>query len=311
MLRTMALELRPLEVFCRVVERRSFTLAGRDLGLAQASVSERVAALEATVGVRLLDRLGRDVVPTRAGLRLYEKSQQLLQFRDEMLDEIASFDTPDQGTLEVAASTIPGEYRLPGVVARFRGERPGVFVRVQVGDSEWVAERVLAGDAELGIVGTEPESPLLQATPLWPDALVAIAPPGHPLAGPQPISREQLVQAPVVLREPGSGTRRTLELALGPTATAMLQPVAEFGSTTAVKRAVAAGLGVAVVSAAAVEEELAAGTLQNLNLRPPLPIRRLWAVTDRRRATSGPCRVFLEFLQADAGDGRRPNPART
>jgi len=296
----MHLDLRQLEVFCRVVEKRSFTLAGSDLGLAQATVSERIAALESTVGLRLLDRLGRSAVPTRAGEKLYDRALHMLRLRDELLADLAGYGTDEAGTLEIAASTIPGEFVLPELTARFRKDRPRVLVRVKVGDSHWVGERVLAGEVECGVVGAEPDAPNLDAKALWPDALVAIAPPDHPLAHARAIPRDLLLEQPLILREPGSGTRRTLENALGPRAADLLRVVAEFGSTTAAKRAVAAGHGISVLSAVAVEQELRAGTLVQLDVQPPLPVRRLWAITDRRRAPSPLCRAFLCFLEADA-----------
>ena len=300
------MELRPLEIFCRVVEQKSFTAAARVLGMAQASVSERIASLESDLGLQLLDRLGRTVTPTAAGERLYEGARELLRSRDALLSELAGFGAADTGTLEVAASTIPAEYYLPDAVARFVSKRPKVKVTVRVGDSDEVCERVLRGEVQLGIVGAKPEDPQLRSTALWRDALVAICPPAHPFARLEEVPLQSLLEEPMVVRESGSGTQKTLEAALGRKRPVSLKVAAQFGSTAAVKRAVAAGLGVAVVSAASVTLEVRARELVQVALRPPLPERRLWAVVDARRAQGPLCDAFLQFLVRENGT---PPPA--
>ncbi len=299
------MDLRSLDIFCRVVERQSFTAAARELDLAQASVSERIAALESDLGLRLLDRLGRSVTPTPAGERLYAGARELLRSRDALLDELAGFGTAEAGTLKIAASTIPAEYFLPDAVARFVSARQKVRVTVHVGDSDEVCARVLSGEAQLGVVGAKPEGAHLRATALWRDRLVAICPPKHPLASPsEEVPLSAFLKEPMVLRESGSGTRRTLEEAMGRKRPVTLNVAAEFGSTAAVKRAVSAGLGVSVVSAAAVALEVQARELVVLDVRPSLPERRLWAVVDSRRESGPLGAAFLEFLGREAGGAR-------
>ncbi len=298
------MDLRQLEIFCRVVERQSFTGAARDLEMAQASVSERIATLEADLGLRLLDRLGRSVSPTPAGERLYAGARELLRAREALVSELAGFGAADAGTLEVAASTIPAEYYLPDAVARFASGRPKVKVVVRVGDSEEVCARVLSGEVQLGVVGARPEGMQLRATALWTDELVAICPPDHALATKGEVPLAALLAQPMVVRESGSGTRRTLEEALGRKRPVALNVAAEFGSTAAVKRAVVAGLGVAVVSKAAVTLEVQAGELVQVSVRPALPERRLWAVVDARRAQGPLGAAFLQFLAREAGSRR-------
>lgn len=297
------MELRPLEIFCQVVEQKSFTAAARALGMAQASVSERIAALEADLGMRLLDRLGRSVTPTPAGERLHEGARALLQSRDTLLSELAGFGKADAGSLEIAASTIPAEYYLPDAVARFLSSRPKVRVMVRVGDSDEVCARVLSGEVPLGFVGAKPENTQLQATAVWRDVLVAICPPTHRFAASREVPLQSVLEEPMVTRGPGSGTQMTLEAALGRKRPLSLNVAAQFGTTGAVKRAVAAGLGVAVVSAAAVSLEVRAGELVQVPVRPRLPRRHLWAVVDARRAQTPLCDAFLQFL-VRGGSGR-------
>ena len=294
----MDLDLRQLEVFCRVVERASFTRAAADVHLSQAAVSERVAGLETQVGVPLLDRLGRRVEPTPIGRRLYERALELLRLRDDVRIELSELAGGRGGTLCIGASTIPGEWLLPGLVARFYAQRPDAFVRVVVSDTDDVVERVQRGDVELGLIGSEAASTSLVCEPIAPDELVLVASPTHPRAGGRPLDVADLASEAFVLREAGSGTRRALERHLGGVAgLARLRVVAELGSTTAVKGAVMAGLGVSIVSTLAVRHELESGALVALELDPPLPRRLLYAVRDRRRVESPLAREFRRLLE--------------
>ena len=297
----MDFDFRQLEIFCHVVEQRSFTRAARAVHLSQASVSERIASLERTVGVRLLDRLGREVVPTAVGRRLFAGATALLDGRRELQRDLEGLTGIERGALELGASTIPGEYLLPATIARFRQRYPDVVFRVAIAATDGIIDRVARGELEIGVVGSRREVRHLAFTPLWHDELVLVVPADHPLAGRGELAPAELAGVPLIQRQRGSGTRRTWEERVtGELGEAAPRAVAELGSTAAVKAGVLAGMGGAVLSVRAVATELAAGLVATLRIAGVDLRRRFHLVADERRARSPLCERFVDALLADA-----------
>jgi DNA-binding transcriptional LysR family regulator len=191
--------------------------------------------------------------------------------------------------LRVAASMTVAEYLLPGWLTALRARDPDTAVALTAGNSAEVASAVLDGSADIGF--TEgPDLPRgLASRPVGTDRLTVVVPPGHPWARRRSgITAAELVATPLVAREPGSGTRRYLEGALHARGLERVRPVAELSSTTAIKSAVAAGIGPAVLSALAVAPELAAGTLRAVLVTDLDLTRRLLAVWADGRQLTGP-----------------------
>jgi DNA-binding transcriptional LysR family regulator len=295
----MDFDLRQLEIFCRIVELKSFSKAAHAVFLAQASVSERIATLESAVGTRLLDRLGRQVVPTRAGMLLYRRAVQLLDMKRSLALELQGFLGIQAGEITMGGSTIPGEYILPRILTRFRDKFPRVSVNLTVADTGEIQGRVLAGDLELGVVGSKSLHANLSQDPLWEDELVLVAPAQHRWAKRTSISLTNLSEEPFILREPGSGTLKIIEDYLdaqGLKGTDTLQVVARFGSSTAVKEAVKAGLGVSILSIKALDTELKTGILKALKIKGLSMSRTFYLIRDKRRAASPLCQGMIDFL---------------
>lgn len=302
----MDFDLRQLEIFCRIVELKSFSKAADAVFLAQASVSERIATLEAAVGTRLLDRLGRQVVPTRAGMLLYRRAVQLLDMKRSLTLELQGFLGIQKGEITMGGSTIPGEYILPRILTRFRDRFPRVSIHLMVADTGEIQERVLAGDLELGVVGSKSSHANLSQDPLWEDELVLVAPAQHRWASRTGISVTNLSEEPFILREPGSGTLKIIEEYLdtqGLKGTDTFQVVARFGTSTAVKEAVKAGLGVSILSTKALDTELKTGILKALKIKGLSMSRTFYLIRDRRRAASPLCQAMIDFLLTTSDDG--------
>ena len=297
-------DFKQLETLVAVVEQRGFKRAADALGLAQASVSDRIAALERAVGGRLLDRLGQSVSPTAVGRRLLDHARALLAQKRTICCQLDEQLSGRAGPLVVGASTIPGECILPRVVVRLRAEAPVALVAVKIGDSLTMIERVATGDVEFAVVGTREDAPHLVYTPLWRDALVLAVPPGHPWAGRTAVTPAELAGEPLVVRESGSGTRAVLERALGCRRVRSLTIAAELGSTAAVREAVRRGLGVSVLSSRALASDVEGGHLAALTIDGLDTDRRLFAVQDGRREISPLAARFLALCADDAG--RRP-----
>jgi DNA-binding transcriptional LysR family regulator len=294
------MDLRQLEVFARVVDTRSFSRAAEALRLTQSTISEHVRLLEEEVGARLFDRLGRETVPTRAGELLYGYAQRLLALRAEAQQALQQFLGQISGGLTVGASTIPGEYVLPPLIGAFREKFPQVSIALHIGDSREIADAVVEGRVELGVIGARPEQRTLQAVELLPDELVVVVPPGHAWFGRKLVTLDELKPEPLIVREPGSGSRQALETALDEAGPGLggLRVIAEMGSTSAIKQAVKAGVGLSIMSKRAVEEECRHGLLWCLTIKDLRFTRHFYVVTHTGRSRSPLCQAFLDFLLA-------------
>lgn len=296
------MDLRRLQVFNKVYECRSFSRAAEEVLLSQPTVSGHIKSLEDELGVRLFDRLGREILPTRAAEILHTYAARILEQVDEAQRAVDSFLGRLSGVLLLGGSTIPGQYILPALIGKFRTTHPEVRVNLMIGDASEVAERVMAGRVELGVVGATLEEDRLSFTPLMEDTLTVAAWPGHPLEG-RELTLAELASQPMVVREAGSGTHMSLIRAL---ATAGIREedldvVAQMGSTMAVMQAVRARVGLGIVSRRALDDCLHAGHMIELDVRG-LDLKRSFYLVSRKKRTHSPAaRAFIGLCLATAG----------
>lgn len=291
------LNLDQLEALCRIVELGSFTRAAERLGIAQATVSERIANLERMVGAPVLDRLGRRAEPTAVGRHLAERGQALLDAQHALGAEVEAM-VGGGGVVRVGASSIPGEHILPDLLSRLEGT-PRPRVHVQIGDTTSIVAAVTRGEVELAVVGAREAGPYLRYQALWRDHLVLAVPSGHPLAGRSVVTIAALGGEPWVVRELGSGTWRTVREALQGVLPA-IQPAAVLTSSAAIKAAVIAGLGVSIVSERAVRLEALAGLLATAHVDGLALERWFYLVTDERRTLAPAAQRLVAHLVAHA-----------
>jgi DNA-binding transcriptional LysR family regulator len=295
-----------LETFAAAAEAGSFTAAARALGLTQAAVSQRIAALERALGVSLFRRSGGRVLLTEAGRRLHSYARRILALHAEARQTVTGRAAPVAGDLTLGTSSVPGEHLLSAALSAFRQRHPLVQVRVTVADTQAVLRAVERGKADLGLVGGRGDSPHLEYRPFASDRLALIVPAQHPFAGRRRVSVRDLCRQPLILREAGSGSRQCLEQALAQAGKSLrdLHAVLEVGSNEAIKEAVLQDLGVAVLSTRAVGKELHAGQLFALPVTGLSLVREMLAVWDRRRPLPIPAHLFLELLEAAHGADR-------
>src|SRR5881397_797508 len=205
------MDTKQLAAFCAVVERRSFSQAADQLGVTQPAVSLQIRSLEQRIGQRLLDRSGRRVEPTEAGLRLYRGAQRLLSLEQELLaglDEEAKGEL--KGRLEIGASTGPGGSVLPIILGEFQQHHPLVHVALTVSDTQRVVEQVGRRELELGIVGVAGRHRGVTFEPFYRDEVVLAVPAGHKRAG-KSMTLEELKAEPLVLMQEGAGIRQMID----------------------------------------------------------------------------------------------------
>ena len=152
------MELNQLKAFCAVVEKRSFSRAGEVVFLSQPTVSLQISSLEQELGTQLLDRRAREITVTKTGETLYQYAKRILRLINEAEQAIEQLKGLMKGTLTLGASTIPGEYLLPSLLAEFKGLHPAIDIDLQISDTQGVITKVLAHEAEIGFVGTRDKS---------------------------------------------------------------------------------------------------------------------------------------------------------
>lgn len=293
------MDLRLLEIFCCVYEERSFSRAAQRLHLTQPTISGHIKSLEEYFGISLFDRLGREVRPTRAGELLYEHGHRIVDMKRRAIEGMHRFLGRLEGDLHLSTSTIPGEYLLPSMLGRFRKRYPHIRVAMTISDTQAVIAQVERGDIEIGLVGARVNDSTLQFREFATDRLILVAPRTARWDRIRALSLDQLRNEPLLIREPGSGTRIVLERTLARHGYQLgdFNVVAQLGSTTAIKEAIKANVGLSILSHLAVQTEMAAGLVKAIRIREIKRLERhFFIVTNRRRTKSPLSEAFLEFL---------------
>ena len=293
------MDTRQLAAFCAVVERKSFSQAAERLGVTQPAVSLQVRSLEKRLGRQLLDRSGRRVEPTEAGLALYRGAQRILQLEGQLIEELEAGDGGEpRGTLRVGASTGPGSTVVPVLLCEFQQANPGVAVSLTISDTQSVVERVAERELELGVVGAARRHRGVVFEPLFRDEVVLAVPPAHRFAG-RSLAVEELRKEPLIVMQEGAGVRQVIEDELRSAGTRLrdLEPRLELGLQESVKAAVVAGYGVTFISRAAIEADLAAGTLATARVKGLDPAREISLVRSTGRSPTRAAEAFLDFAR--------------
>jgi DNA-binding transcriptional LysR family regulator len=294
------MDTRQLAAFCAVVERKSFSQAAERLGVTQPAVSLQIRSLEQRLGRRLLDRSGRRVEPTEAGLRLYASAQRVLAAEQGLLEELDAGDEGIvSGTLELGASTGPGGTVVPVLLCEFQQQHPDLRVRLSVSDTQTVVDRVADRELELGIVGAGRKHRGVVFDPFFSDEVVLACPAGHRFAG-KTITLEQLRGEPLIVMQEGAGVRQVIEDELRKAGARLrdLDVRLELGLQESARSAVLAGHGITFISRLAIDADLAAGRLATARVRGLDPVREIFVARAAGRSETRAARAFLEFAAA-------------
>jgi DNA-binding transcriptional LysR family regulator len=295
------MNLQHLSTLVSIVEHGSLSAAARARGVSQPAVTKQVQRMEAEIGLPLLVRgPKREVALTPAGERVLAFARETLAQFEALEHELAALKAVDQGILSLAASTIPGEYVLPALLAVFRREYPQLEVQMTVSDTSDVVTRLLSNEADVGVIGSTTQRPGLRLERMVSDEIVLVVPPGHAFAGRQEVTVEELRDQPLILREEGSGTRRSVEVALGAQGISLPTEDVAFtlGSTQAILQAVAQGLGLGFVSARASAQAQADGHVACVRLSGVDLHRSLYLAYLPKRIGDPVVARFLEFTRS-------------
>ena len=293
------MELNQLKIFCAVVENKSFSKASEIVHLSQPTVSFQIKSLEQLLGTTLLDRQGREVGVTKSGEILYGYARRILQMINEAEQAIKQLKGLIAGELIIGASTIPGEYILPPILAEFKEKYSGIQINLLIADTKEIVQKVLDNRVEIGVVGTKNKNDKLEFSDFITEKLILIAPHDCNWFEGESSTIEELKKAPFVLRESGSGTRAAMRQKLfeaGINETD-LKIVMRLGSTAAVKKAVESGAGASIISEKAIENEIKLGLVKKIHIKGLELDRKFFIVCRKHSYRSPATEAFLKFLE--------------
>jgi len=289
--------LKQLEVFLAVADAHSFSKGGEAVSLAQSTASQHIRALEDELNVRLFDRSASQVSLTEVGRLYYDHAARICCQCSESVDAVRRFQGLEQATLRICASTIPASCLIPDLLGSFTTAWPGVRLELQQGDTREVLRLLQDELAELAVVGGRSDDDSLCFEEILTEQIVLVLKAGQ--IDKPVLSIQDLTALPLVVREPGSGTRQATETALR---LAGLDPrnlrvIAQLGSSEAVRRAVLGGAGGGFISSLAVGHELQEGSLvvlpvDGLDIRQPF-----YLATRRGKSLSPAAKAFTDIVR--------------
>ena len=261
------MNLQYLRVFLAVAEHEHITRASEDLIISQPAVTKTIQNLEYEIGLELIERHGRRIVLTHAGHVLHTYARRIFALEREMEEGISALRDVEAGEVTLAANTTTGVYLLPPIVARFRAQYPHVGLNIAILNSHEIVEETINWNLDFGIVESDPAHlpEELKVEVFAHDELVLIVGARHRWRGVRSLSPEALGESELVVREEGSGIREVIEQALLQHGV-QVTPLLTLPDNEAIKQMVMSGVGVSIVSALAVQRELASGDLIRVSI---------------------------------------------
>lgn len=291
------MDIHQLRVFTSVFKNKSFSKASEELHLTQPTISDHVKTLEEELDCNLFDRLGRTIIPTKEAEVLYSYALEIIEKTNTIKEVISQTRKEIKGELIIGASTIPGTYLLPSIMAEFQRKYPSVSFQILVSDSRGIIDKVSKHELLLGIVGAKLDDEQINYIPFVEDELIVVSSPS--MIKSNSITLKGLTKFPMVLREEGSGTRREVEKILEGKRISLggIKIAGIFGSTDAIKQAVKAELGISILSKLSVADELKHNILKEIKLTDTQMKRKFYIITHKKRTLPLLHAVFLEHIK--------------
>ena len=292
------MEFKQLESFAAVVRLNSFTKAAESLYISQPTISTHIRALEEELGTRLIMRTTKNIEVTPEGVKLFEYAVNILELRDRMMSECSE---GAKKIIHLGASTIPAAYILPEILPQFGKLYPNAFFVIHQTDSKGVVEGLGDGIYDVGLIGMPCEKDSLYSIPFCKDRMVLITPVSedyleHQSRKASPV--EILQSSPVILRERGSGSKKSADFFLEQAGLddSKLQVTARVNDPEAIKNLVAGGLGVSIISMRAAKNFLREKRILAFELTEKADSRDLYVTCRRDQMDRGIVRDFIEFV---------------
>ena len=294
------MEFRQLEAFVNAVKYKSFSKAADATFLTQPTISTHVGNLEAELGVRLLNRKGREISLTHEGQEFYSYAMELLNTRERAINQLHSFSKELEGILEIQTSSIPGHSFLPKLMDEFHKKNPKIRFYVEQTDSRTVNDNLLSQRGEIGFTGYKGSQGLIYE-PVFYDEMVLITPDiekYRSYKNGEEIPVELFIDDPFVLREDGSGTKQEMEKALieGKAVFRDVDVVARMTNMSSVKQVVSRGLGISIVSEQVVKDSAELERIRYFRIKGLEKKRCFYVAYNRSAVLSPAAEAFLQFV---------------
>ena len=294
-------DLRSLDLLKSIAELGSIRAAASAHGISQPAASMRVRSLERALGIALIDRSSGRATITEAGVAVLQWTSEVIRSVQHLVLGVNALRSQTRSRLRVAASLTVAEYLIPSWLHRFQLLEPKISVSLTMGNSESVVRLVREGACDLGFIEGESAPRDLTSKIIMDDTLSVVVSPSHPWAKRRrPLVADDLARTRFVLREAGSGTREVLDSALAEHAIT-IEPMLELPSTTAIKAAVVAGAGPAILSRLATRADVESGRLIEIPVPEVSFDRRIRAIWVRARPLDAPARRFLQMTNEPRG----------
>lgn len=277
---------------------KNFTRASQYLSLSQPAVSRQIEALEQHVGLTLFHRVGRNIELTDAGKTLFSMTEQILSLVRKtmsMMDEMKNLET---GSIVVGASTTIGNYFMAPVVMKFMKQYPGIQVKLEIKSTSDIQDRLSKNLLDIAVVPEVKGNLSLTHEKFMSDDIILIASKHHPLTAKDKIEIEDILDEQIIIRGPGSHTRKTIEEHFQKYNMRFSQLV-ELDSTESIKQAVISGAGISFLSKKTVILELKLDLIQILDGVDLHPSRDFFIVHHKDNYPSPAIKEFISFLKSE------------
>lgn len=292
------------KTYVKVVETQNLSRTADELGLSQPAVTKQIQALEDMYGVLLLERSGRRLKTTEAGETLYHCARDIIKALEKTEKAMEDISESRKGSLYIGASTIPGQYILPSFVKQFKDRFPNVTISMDIADTDKIFNRVAERELDIGVVGAWANNRKVDGFAWLEDELVVIVPQEHRLTSKEHVRVQDLLSEKWIVREKGSGTRRTIEDLLNAQGVKReeLNVCLEAGSTEAVMAAVESGMGISIISHWAVKRSEGHRNLASIKLTEPGARRFLYIIYPHQKTRRKTVVNFLDFIKRTSED---------
>ncbi|KGK87819.1 LysR family transcriptional regulator [Desulfosporosinus sp. HMP52] len=288
----------PLRIFVTIVENKHSSLAAEELYLTHPDVNSQIKSLEEELGSKLIDNTSKHLTLTQSGEIYYGYAKQILLLQDKAKQEIKQLSNVVTGDLRVGASYTIGEYILPSVVAEFATRYPKIEIDTAIANTQEIIHAVQANYLDIALVEGEVNNSDIMIRPIMEDEIILVVPNQHPLARLPIVTSEHLQDQVWILRERGSGTRAFSDKLIKEWGIEVRKTYV-FGSGQAVKQAVTAGLGIALVSRWIVKKELNAKELKSIRIKGKRLTRSFYLIGSKDQETASEAiKAFMEHLFA-------------
>ncbi len=290
-----------LKVFRTVAKNLSFTKAANELFISQPAITKHIQAIENEYGLRLFNRKGSRIYLTSAGKVLYDYSNKLLNLQKELENELNAFKEKQTGTLRIGASTTIAQYVIPPVLSKFHKKFPNFQLILHSGNSNQIADMLLNGDIDFGIVEGKVKNRDIKYFKFINDELVAVTNSKNKILSKKELSLKELINLPLVLRERGSGTLEVLEYALKSKKIKLsaLNVLLYLGSTEAIKYYIASDDCMGFISIRALKRELDTNELKIIKIKNFKVHRTFSFICLQGSTPSGITAEFIKFAKRE------------